>query len=306
MNQSFATSNLTVSTTPTISVNSGSICSGNSFTIIPSGANTYTLQGGNAVVSPTTNSTYTVIGTSTSGCMSQAFATSNITVTANPLPTIAVNSGSICSGQSFTITPSGANTYTFQGGSSIVSPTTNVSYTVIGTSSAGCLSSFPAISSITVNALPILNTSVTSTFICWGETATLNVVGALTYTWNPIIPMNGVVSPTITTSYSVIGTNSNNCTSAQVVITVSVNLCTGLSNSLVNQSKEVSIYPNPTTGNFTIDLNIPANVLIYNSLGQIVYNEKHQQGKTEFSLVDFSNGIYFIRIGNLARKIIKG
>jgi hypothetical protein len=71
---------LTVNPNPTITVNSGVICSGESFTINPTGANTYTIQGGNAVVSPTATSSYTVSGTSSSGCKSQSFATSNLSV----------------------------------------------------------------------------------------------------------------------------------------------------------------------------------------------------------------------------------
>ena len=65
---------------PTITVNSGAICAGQSFTINPTGANTYTIQGGNAVVSPSISSTYTVIGTNAAGCQSDAFATSSLTV----------------------------------------------------------------------------------------------------------------------------------------------------------------------------------------------------------------------------------
>ncbi|MDI9342698.1 MAG: choice-of-anchor Q domain-containing protein, partial [Sediminibacterium sp.] len=93
---------------PVISVNSGSICSGNAFTIVPTGASTYTIQGGNNVVSPLTNSTYTVSGTSAAGCISSGFVTSSVTV--NALPVISVNSGSICSGNTFTIVPTGAST----------------------------------------------------------------------------------------------------------------------------------------------------------------------------------------------------
>ena len=65
---------------PTITVNSGAICVGENFTINPTGANTYTIQGGNAVVSPSISTTYTVIGTNAAGCESEAFATSSLTV----------------------------------------------------------------------------------------------------------------------------------------------------------------------------------------------------------------------------------
>ncbi|MBK8366842.1 MAG: LamG domain-containing protein [Bacteroidetes bacterium] len=92
-----------------------------------------------------------------------------ITITIAPNPTIAVNSGSICSGNSFTITPSGANTYTIQGGSSVKTPTANTSYTVVGTSSVGCISTTFATSSVTVNALPTINATSDDALICVGK-----------------------------------------------------------------------------------------------------------------------------------------
>src|SRR5207342_2215535 len=121
-----AVSGVTVFITPTVAVNSGSLCSGNSFTIIPSGASTYTVTGGTTTVSPIVNTSYSVTGTSTAGCVSSNTAVSSVTV--NITPTITVNSGSICSTKSFTIVPSGASTYTYSGGSNIVSPATNTSY----------------------------------------------------------------------------------------------------------------------------------------------------------------------------------
>ena len=77
------------------------------------------------------------MGTSALGCISQVAATSSVLVNANP--TITVNNGAICAGQSFTINPAGANTYTIQGGNAIVSPAINTTYTVAGKSTAGCL-----------------------------------------------------------------------------------------------------------------------------------------------------------------------
>jgi hypothetical protein len=51
----------------TTSVTSGSICIGASYTIVPSGASSYTFSSGSAVVSPT--------GTSSSGCSTSAVCT---------------------------------------------------------------------------------------------------------------------------------------------------------------------------------------------------------------------------------------
>jgi hypothetical protein len=210
-----AVASVTVNSTPTIAVNSGSICSGKSFTMAPSGASTYTFQGGSAVVSPTTNTSYTVTGTSAAGCVSASFATSNVTV--NTTPTIAVNSGSICSGNSFTMIPSGASTYTFQGGSATVSPGSTTSYTVIGTSVQGCVSSSPATSNVTVNPTPTI--SVVGGAICPGNSFTLSPSGASTYTFSS----GPVVSPSSTTSYSVTGTSAAGCvTTGPAVATVTV------------------------------------------------------------------------------------
>ncbi len=201
VSQAVAISSLIVNPNPTITVNNGTICAGQNFTINPSGANTYTIQGGNPVVSPPSNAIFTVAGTSTAGCISQAVATSSLIVNANPI--ITVNSGSICAGQSFTINPNGANTYTIQGGNPVVSPPSNAIFTVAGTSTAGCVSQAVAISSLIVNVNPTI--TVNNGAICAGQSFTINPNGANTYT---IQGANAVVSPSINTTYTVIGTNT--------------------------------------------------------------------------------------------------
>ena len=206
VSQLAATSNVTVNANPVITVNSGAICAGQSFSIIPAGASTYTIQGGNANVSPTSNASYTVAGTSTAGCVSQLAASSNVTV--NPNPVITVNSGSICAGQAFVITPNGALTYTVQGGNTTVSPTSNSNYTVIGTSAAGCLSPLSATSSVVVNANPTI--TVNSGSICVGQTFTIIPSGASTYTFQG---GSAAVSPAVNTTYSVSGTSTAGCVS---------------------------------------------------------------------------------------------
>lgn len=219
LSSTFATSSVSVNAKPIIAVNSGSICSGNNFTITPSGASTYTIQGGTSVVSPTANTSYTVIGTNTLGCVSNTFVTSNVTV--NATPTISVNSGSICSGNNFTITPSGASTYTIEGGSAVKTPTATTSYTVIGKSTAGCVSSTFAISSVTVNAVPVI--SVPSTTICAGSTATLTASGANTYTWNTGSNTAFITaSPSSNTTYTVNGTSLQGCLGSFVTASISV------------------------------------------------------------------------------------
>lgn len=198
---------ITVANLPIIGVNSGNMCAGQVFTMIPSGASTYTFSNGSNTVSPLSNSSYFVSGTSSLGCVSTASAISNVIV--NPAPVIVLNSGAICTGGSFTITPNGASTYTFLNGAAVVSPGTTTTYSVTGTSVLGCLSAAPGLATVTVNQLPSI--SVNSGTVCSGGIFTLVPTGALSYTYTG---GSNLVSPLSNTSYSVTGTSSAGCVSS--------------------------------------------------------------------------------------------
>lgn len=204
-----AVSLVTVKNAPVITVNSGSICAGNSLTIAPSGASTYTISGNNFIVSPLTTTSYSVVGTSTAGCISLNPSTATVTVFTFSLPVITVNSGSICSGKSFTLTPSGALTYTFLNGGPIVSPTSNTNYSVNGTSAQGCIGSSPALALITIDSGP--NITVNSGSICVGRSFTIIPSGAINYS---ISGGSFIVSPVTNSVYNVTGQNNSGCVSS--------------------------------------------------------------------------------------------
>ncbi|MCA6364977.1 MAG: hypothetical protein IM638_18245, partial [Bacteroidetes bacterium] len=212
---------VTVLPTPTVTANatSNSICFGGSTSLNANGADTYvwipgSLTGSVVSVSPTVTTTYTVIGTnSLTGCSN----TATITITVNTPPTVTASAvaTTICSGGSTILSASGADTYVWSpgnlSGSSVsVSPSTTTTYTVTGTNNfTGC--SNTAISTITVSSLPIVSTSLSASPICLGNSAILSASGANTYTWNPG-NQNGAsisVSPTSSTTYTVIGTNTS-------------------------------------------------------------------------------------------------
>ncbi|MFN8284465.1 MAG: gliding motility-associated C-terminal domain-containing protein [Chitinophagales bacterium] len=220
-----AVANVTVKTNPTVTVNSPTICSGQTATLTANGATTYTWSGGlsgNPVTTPalTTNTNYTVTGT-TNGCTGTAVAT----VTVTPKPTVTVNSPSICSGQTATLTANGATSYTWTGGLSgnpATTPalTTNTSYTVTGTAN-GCTNT--AVANVTVKTNPTV--TVNSPSICSSSTATLTASGATTYTWTGGLSGNPAITPALTTntSYTVTGT-ANGCTGTAVAnVTVKTN-----------------------------------------------------------------------------------
>jgi hypothetical protein len=303
---------VTVVPSPTVAISSFPTppvaCAGNTIVVVAFGASTYSWTNGvvNNVPFVPGNTTYSVTGTAANGCK----GTAAISVTVNPSPTVAANSGTICSGNSFTIVPSGASTYTIQGGSSVVSPTTNTSYTVIGTSTNGCTGT--ATSNIVVNTIPTVAVVSSASLICVGQTANLTASGATSYVWNTSATTASIaVSPSVTTTYTVTGTGANGCTKA-ISITQNVSACTSISNDASSLDVEINIYPNPSNGILNIELGTVENtsLIITNALGQIVLNEKVNKELFSLNLSNFSNGVYFIQVLNnnktiKAQKIIK-
>ena len=287
-----AAATVSVNASPSISVNSGAICAGTSFTMVPSGGTTYTFSSGSAVVTPTATASYSVSSTNTLGCVGSAI--SNVTV--NALPTVSVTSGAICAGNSFTMVASGASTYTYSSGSAVVTPTTNANYNVTGTSAGGCVSSNTAVSSITVNVLPTVNASTNASLTCTGQTATLTANGASTYTWNTSATTAVIViNPTVTTTYTVNATGANGCANVATV-TQNVSACTGINALTSNSQLFVSVYPNPSNGEYTVELLNTSNVSVVDVLGKIIYTQTLQDGKHSFNLNNFNNGLYILKV----------
>ena len=230
-----ATKSIIVNSRPVVTASStnSSICIGGSVTLNASGANTYTWSGSviNATAfAPTTSNSYSVSGTNTlTGCTSTNNA--NVSVVVNALPTVSATivSSQVCIGNAVTISGIGANTYTWTGGISnglAFTPTTNSTYSVIGTSTiTGCTSTNTAIFSVTVNSLPIVTASITSAVICAGSSVTANASGANTYNWSGGVTNALAFTPIVSSSYSVTGTNTlSGCTSTNLaVVNVSVN-----------------------------------------------------------------------------------
>lgn len=149
----------------------------------------------------------------------------NVTVSACTQPNISVNSGSICTGNTFTINPTGGVTYSVTGNSFTVNPTANTDYTVTGADAIGCTNT--ATSSVTVNALPNITVNTSSASICNGSSSTLTGNAGVTYLWNTGATTSAiVVSPSVTTNYTVTGTDGNGCSNS-ASLTLTVNNCPG-------------------------------------------------------------------------------
>lgn len=212
---------------PTVAVNSGSICSGNSFIISPTGATSYTFSSGSATVSPITTTSYTVIGSDANGCFNSNAAISTVSVTTSP--TVSLSGTSICLGNSYTLSPSGASSYTISGGNTVVSPTTTTTYTVIGSNGA-CLSQNTASATVVVISIPSASITASQTVFCLGDNAVLstNLLSGETVKWYKNGSLqSGQTNPTFTVSqsgnYTAVITNSNSCSATSNVISILVN-----------------------------------------------------------------------------------
>ena len=219
--------------TSTLSVSSPTVCPGGSVVLtdsIAGGTVAYTTtwsSGGTSTgtpvtttVTPLATTTYTASVLDQNSCASTAVAT----VTIVPQPTVTVNTATICAGQqTATLTASGASTYSWSpaaglsatsGSTVTATPAATTDYTITGASAAGCTAT--ATSTVTVNALPVV-TANTATICAGQQTASLTANGASTYSWSPVTGLSAssgasvTATPTITTDYTVAGTDVNGC-----------------------------------------------------------------------------------------------
>lgn len=216
---------------PSLSVSqSTSVCFGDSITLTASGANTYNWVPVSGISSPTGNSinvrtrasiTYTVYASTGVGCYDTATVSVNILIPAS----ISISSNTtICNGDQSTLTVSGATSYTWSNSmtsSAInVAPTSTNSYSVTGIDANGCKNY--AVTTVSVNPLPatIINGPLS---VCSGSSVGLSGGGGSSYLWNTGETTSTIlVSPTVHTTYTLIGSTAFGCTKS-AILNINVN-----------------------------------------------------------------------------------
>lgn len=283
----------------TATVNSPTICSGSAATVIatPSTTGTFTYvwsfpagasdPGNVASFSTSIAGTYSVIVTNTLTSCSSLSASGNVTT--NTIPTVTVNSPTVCSGEnaSITATPGSLATYSYDwtvpngvtAPGNIPSFTTTVAgvYSVIITNTTtGCIST-SASGTTTLSPLPTVsvNSPSTCTGISTAITATPGILGTYNYNWT--VP-NGVTAPgnvstfntSIAGTYSVIITDPlTTCSSSSAngiltlnpIPTVTLNnpsICDGNSATITATPGSVGTYSYSWTG--PIGFSNPGNI----------------------------------------------
>ena len=240
------------------SVNAGpsqNVCQGNSAQLNASGGLTYSWSptiglNNSTIYNPTANvlinTTYTVSITDLNGC------SGNDTVSIHILPPITVSAGNnvtICQNAATQLNASGGVTYSWSptiglSNAAIANPicftATTTTYSVVVTNNMGCTGS----AQVVVTVLPPVaapSISPSQPSICAGSSIQINASGSINYSWYPSTGLNTttgstvVASPTITTNYTLAGTDVNGCV-ASLFFSVVVNGVPAISTSQITDA----------------------------------------------------------------------
>ena len=255
--------------------------------------------------------TYTLTGAHDAGCISTA--TIDITVFALPEITATVDIDEICVGNEIILTAGGGETYVWSDMDIIdgepyttTSVGTNV-FTVTGADIHGCTNT----ATVEVDVVPEISITGTTTDEVAGADGAIDITiagGVVAYLidwdndelddFDDPADITGLVGGT----YTVVIKGSTGCeTTAQFVVNSELGIVT-------NNLNGVTIYPNPTIENITVELEGLFMYEIISVNGAVLLTGNGTNLKT-ISLKDFSKGVYFLSIeslnGNKTIKLIK-
>ncbi len=321
-----ATLTLTVSTTPSAGtiIGTGSVCVSTSTTYTNATAGGTWSSSNPSVASINATSglvTGMSVGTAvityflTSSCGS-ALTTQTVSVNAGPYAGTISGAATVCEGDTIIITPtiaggvwasSNAAVATVYGGAvlGVSAGTATISYTV----NNGC-GAATVTQAITVNPLPVPGTITGADTLCIGDTTTLHnaVTGGVwsssatsIATVNTTGRVKGLSVGSVTISYGA----TNGCGTVYATHSIWISntgICHTGVGQLAKADNNMSLYPNPTNGTFTLE--IPgidgkatiAIMDIYGKTAETKIAEGKNGLKEVFNLTNYAKGTYFIRV----------
>ena len=150
---------------------------------------------------------------------------------------------------------------------------------------------------ISVNAQPAVTANAASSSVCLTDAAvalngvpsggTWSGTGVSGTTFDPATAGTG--SQVLTYFYM-----DNNGCYAYVNDTVMVNACVGIEEN--SSASVMNVYPNPTSGNFNVEIDTDAQLFLYNALGQMVYTTTVKAGTTQIDMNNFAIGLYRLSV----------
>lgn len=263
-----------------------------------------------------TSGNYTV--TKTNSCFSAT--SSPVTITVNPLPSAAITSGgstTFCSGDSVVLNaPLQANrSYQWKKGANNIINATAPGYTAknsgtykvtVTNTLTGCYKTTITPTVVTVNAKPaaVITPQGPTTFCAGGNVVlSANTGIGLTYNWkkNGAI-INGATTANytagVTGNYTVKLINSNGCFKTSPPVTVSVPCKWGKEEN--GGDFNVSVYPNPSKGDFIFDIeNVSEediSISITDIAGRLIQSDMIHDSRFTISNLQLNPGIYFAQI----------
>ena len=223
---------------PTILGNT-TICQNQTTTLTANGGVSYIWSNGSTTNSITVSQSgvYAVTATNAEGCS----ASTNVTITVNPLPNVNITgNSSFCQGDNTTLTATGASTYAWSNSSTVDAITVNAAgtYTVTGTDANGCTNT--ATKTVSVN--PIYNIPLSHS-ICQGESynfhgQNLTTAGTYTHTLQTVNGCDSIL--TLTLSVKPLPTPS---------ISGNTSVCEGQSTTLTANGGNSYVWSNGSTNN---------------------------------------------------------
>lgn len=283
------------------------VCAGNAVLLSCSGASTYawspssglsSTTGTSVTVTNTATTTYTITG-SVNGCNNDTVVTVNINDNPTITSTLTDAHCNATDGTAIAVATGGTGNYTYLWSNSYtgnaVTGLAAGTYTLNVTDSLGCNQSH----TVTINSLPGPTADAgNSVTIIQGASATLSANGGVTYSWYPSTGLscttcsNPVASPTVTTKYFVVASDSNGCTSLDsVLVTVEV-LCAEI--YLPNVFSPNNDGQNDSYGPIVTGAADNFYLVIYNRWGQKVFETTDVNYKWDgkFNGADTDSGVF--------------
>jgi len=255
----------------------------------------------NATHLPTAVGSYTVRVTSASTTCSKISEPTVLSSTFIPQPNGIVN---FCGSQVLTVPSGSANSYQWRKDNVNISGANTNSYTATQPGVYTCVitngSCTFTTSNITLNQTSVAPTAnATQTFNAGDTLANLTVTGSNLQWYSSAT--GGSPLPLTTTLVSgttyYVSQTVNGCESSRIAITVTQNLS---NESFVLNG--FTIYPNPTTSilNFKSSIQVEK-IAIYNTLGQLVQQEKVNALEGAINIGKLAQGTYLVKVNDIAK-----
>jgi len=168
-----------------------------------------------------------------------------------------------------------------------ISPLATAVYTSNGNTDAFLLKFQPC-------SAQAVSVTASSPTVCASSSSNLSAVGAVNYTWSTGATTSSiVVTPSVTTAYSVSAMTMNGCVYSNS-ITIQVVVCSNVEEDTQVKFSKIKFYPNPSSESISIDVKQSAELEIIDVTGSVIKKMKLDAGANRISVLELNSGIYYL------------